>query len=460
MRVMLDDELLMSEPSGGWSWQELLAGLLSHRDVSLLRYSDDGPPRDAPTMSTFSGDDFAIGWMQASLAPAGGFASHTLKWSDGETASDAAIVGNAVEHARRDTRTYAYASMQADQAMASRAADVVAACAAREFKADIFITTREYLHATTWPVGDGTAFCTPREALALVSLYVRSRGEFLVWENGRVHVRLSKGLYYLVGARAMLPAGWRWYSAMEAHDRQHGLDDLTYLGAAVFQRVTRALQARDDVARALSQLQNADVAEDAALGLDTCLISLMGALDAAARIAHRVLKLGGSQRAAGWQSPEWRAKVTARCAGLGAVVEVGSPGAQVLTVLSKMRNSVHGEGLRASALRRSSELEQTLVGLPKADQGAVEEAVESLGGLSEWGFRKLVPNELHADPHLLLEKLLPATLVLLDSLMAATPVERLPNYAPLGEDAFPPKNDQESAFGPRHRDSVRWQLGL
>ena len=32
-----------------------------------------GPSRDAPTMSTFSADDFAIGWMQASLAPTCGY---------------------------------------------------------------------------------------------------------------------------------------------------------------------------------------------------------------------------------------------------------------------------------------------------------------------------------------------------------------------------------------------------
>jgi hypothetical protein len=51
-----------------------------------------------------------------------------------------------------------------------------------------------------------------------------------------------------------------------------GADDLTYLGSAVFQRIMRTLQARDDLLRAMNRKQDIDVAEDALIALDTCLV--------------------------------------------------------------------------------------------------------------------------------------------------------------------------------------------
>ncbi len=74
-----------------------------------------------------------------------------------------------------------------------------------------------------------------------------------------------------------------------------GADDLTYLGSAVF-RIMRTLQARDDLLRAMNRKQDIDIAEDALIALDTCLVFPMGALDAAARVAHRVLGLISSSR--------------------------------------------------------------------------------------------------------------------------------------------------------------------
>jgi len=125
-------------------------------------------------------------------------------------------------------------------------------------------------------------------------LYLRSQGTFLIGKDpgSKSTYSFNQGLYYWVGTRELLPEGWRWFKACVDHDSAaQGPSDLIYLGGAVFQRVARVLRARDDLQRAMNQAQDNDVADDALTALDTCLVFLMGAIDAAARVAHAVLGL-------------------------------------------------------------------------------------------------------------------------------------------------------------------------
>src|SRR5260370_24570603 len=92
----------------------------------------------------------------------------------------------------------------------------------------------------------------------------------------------------------------------------------------------------------LNRKQDIDVAEDALTALDTCLVFLMGALDAAARVAHRVLGLApGHVRRAGWQSSSWLKDLAAKAPSLAEVVAAGTPGPDTLTILALLRNTVH-----------------------------------------------------------------------------------------------------------------------
>jgi hypothetical protein len=465
MRVMADAEALhgRSDPVAG----DLLAGLLSDEDIHVWRYSDDGPPPATRCVRTASGQPVAAGWVVAAAAPPGGQTTHTLAWAVGPYGYQVDLVGEPVLAASTDKRARAYEQLGPDQAAARRVADAVAACAARQIKADLYVTEREYLHQLTRPIGRGVTFCTPRQALALVGLYLRSQGRFLLWKDpaDRVPHSFDKGLYYWVGARELLPAGWRWYTACVQRDANQdqaaGGRDLTYLGGAVFQRVTRVLQARDDLLRAMNCWQDNNVAEDALTALDTCLMFLMGAMDAAARVAHRVLGLpAGREHDAGWQRDGWLAKVADREPSLAALVAAGTAGADVMTILSKLRNTVHGAGLPALAtIGLSGGREGTLVGLPSADRGEILAAVGRLGGPDAWGLQELLPERVHADPGVLLGRLLPSVITLLNGLMTATPVERLRGVSLKAADMVAPR-DRGGVFGERERQSIRWQLGL
>jgi len=459
LRVVIDDEAYSPEPPPGWNWHVLLGGLLTHKQIAVLRYADDGPPAQTPRMSLFDDAVSApIGWIEVTPASNDTLFSHEVKSSDGAAISEAGIFGDAIEAAGRDVRTVAYQALPPDEATALRRADAIAVQAAQACAADIFITDREYLHAARWALTDGVTICTPREGLELVGLYLRSRAEYLTWHDPNFTVRVSKGGYFMVGAHELLSAGWKWLNACVEYDRANQTEELTLLGVAVFQRVSRALQARDGLLRALSVRQDPNVVEDALREFDVCMVFLMGAMDAAARVAHQVIGHSAKPHTAGWQRPAWMTETARRCPELGAVLLAGSANAHALTILRLMRNTVHDAGLQAVNLAQSAQPDQTLIGLARSDQTEVVAAVEALGGLPAWGLYELIPGELHADPHVFLEKLFPAALTLLTDLMKATPVETLPGYALSDEDTRPPEGT--GMYGPKSRESILWQLGL
>ena len=461
---MADAELLADDPDG-WTVGYLLAGLLTHEDIQFWRYSDAGPPPGTRQVTSASGPRVARGWAVAKPAPPGSLTTHTLAWSVGELGFHTGLVGEPVLAASTDSRTKAYETLDPDQASVRRTADAVAACAARQIRADLYITNREYLHGLTRSIGQGVTFCTPKEALALVGLYLRTQGEFLIWKDlgNSTAYRFDKGKYYWVGARELLPAGWRWFTACVAHaaaqDWTVDADDLAYLGGAVFQRVKRVLQARDDLLRAMNCKQDNNIAEDALTALDVCLVFLMGALDAAARVAHSVLGLPPrTVRRAAWQNRSWLKDVAANAPSLAAVVAPATAGADTLTILSLLRNTVHEAGLPAlGVLGLPGHREGTLAGLPRDDGDQILEAVDRRGGLEAWGLRDVLPGRLHAEPGVLLDRLLPAVIDVLNDLMAETPVETLSGVSLKPADRVPPRGD---GFGDKERRSIRWQLGL
>lgn len=274
LRIVIDDEAFPPEPPPGWSWKVLLSGLLTHKQIAVLRYSNDGPPDSAPIMSMIDGfASAAIGWLEVAPTADDSLAAFNVSWSDGTSVSESAIFGDVIEYAASDITSSPGESLPAAEAAAVRRADAIAVQAAHSCAADIFITEREYLHAARWALTDGVTICTPRQGLELVGLYLRSRAEYLTWHRPNATVRVGKSGYFMVGARGLLPAGWKWLNACVEYDRTNHTEELTLLGVAVFQRVSRALQARDGLLRALSVRQDPNVVEDALREFDVCMSS-------------------------------------------------------------------------------------------------------------------------------------------------------------------------------------------
>ncbi len=436
-----------------------LAMLLRHQLIDFHLYADEGPPPGTISDSRSTSILVYPGWVYvlnplpaAARLTSSGSAVHATE--DGWSLSG--FMGNAADIALGDTRTGAYADMDTVEAALQRRRDVVAAQVADQaLKADLFVTARPYLLATKLGVTREAVVCSVEEALALVGLYLRTQGEYLLDD----HSRYGRGLYFWVAARALLPAGWRWFSACVQHSSGGG--DLIGLGESALRRVTRALMVRDSVHVRLCRPQDHDVAEEGLADLDEVCVLLMGALDAAARVAHRALGLSpGGEFGAGWQKTKsggWLDQVGAVEPDLQARVATGTDGQYVLTVLRLLRNTVHGAALRSLQSQSSGKPSETLVIVPDGERAEIKTALEALGGAEGWGGRTLA-GALVFEPGVVVDRLCQAVIPLLDDVMRLTPVERLAHVVLGPEDYLPLADD--SVFDAVRSARILWQLGL
>jgi hypothetical protein len=455
--VVLVDGNPPGDPGSGEA-VELLAGLLSHESVVRLRYSDAGPPPGAERPSG-SFEEFVPGWVLVhDAAPEPDHVRITWSPPSGDTVHHGGLSGNAADVAAEDDRTDAYADLGPADAARRRRDDAVVAMIADAVHADLLITRRPYLHAVGWDLPRKVLVATPEQALPMVSLYLRTQGAFITYRSadGTATSLMDEGLFFWTATRDLLPAGWRWLAACAQH-RGHD-ESLIYLAQSAFQRVQRALQARDMALRALNRLQNNNTAEAALAQLDVVMLSLMAAADVLARVAHRVLGLVGGEYSAGWQRGRWTAQLDEAAPELAELVSEGRDGRHVMTLLSKLRNSIHGAALDALAVgSTTARRESTLVGLPDGDVEELVAAVEALGGPQRFGIAEVLPSRLHADPAVLLDALFVDAVRLLNKLMVATPVERLEGVSLAEADLAPPTHEP---FDERTRRSIRLQVGL
>jgi hypothetical protein len=465
LRVVIDNELLdaASERRGELTPEVLLAGLLSHEYITLLRYGDDGPGVELPRREAGAPRAEAVdGWVLVPPASASDrYPFIPVVTSDGRSVLHSSLSADFVRAAESDERTTAYVDLPAPQRRERRRLDLLAAQAAHAASADLFISERDYLHAASWRFADGVLVARLRDALPLVSLYLRSQGQYYTWRStdGTGSHRMNKGLFYWVGTRDLVHAGWRWFSACVQHAGASQDDRILYLAQSLFQRVQRALMARDETHRALNMPQDNDTADAALDGLDQVLVALMAAVDVSARVAHLALELPTDRLFdAGWQRSRWRELVAERDSQLADVAARDTANAGTITILSKLRNSIHGAALSALAIGGGRmRREGTLVGLPHADADVVVAVMEACGGQEQWGIQQLLPDRVHADPGILLDRILSATAALLNDLLEHTPVENLYGVSIDPEAAEPPAN---SPFTAQQRESIRWQLGL
>lgn len=466
--VLADAELLASPDDATVDQKVLLTGLLTHPYVELLRFSDEGPPPGAPRRETeppVSLRSAAEGW--AELQAPDGTDVRGVVYAASSGVGYTAIWGDRPEVARRDVSSSAHADLASDDAAERRERDALALGVAEVVHADLFITERPYLFATKLPV-QGVTVCKPPEALALVGLYLRSQQEFVIWRGvaGSGSFNMNEGLYFWVGTRELLPAAWRWFTACVQQSDPADDRTLLELGESLLRRVQRALEARDRLHRAFNLPQNNDTASAVLSELDSILVSLMGAVDVSARVAHLVLGITGSVRDAGWQNGQrWLPRVVTAEPALAALFNADTVHSHVLTILRLMRNTVHGQMIRSIALHRPGRMLETAIVLPAdtGDEAAILSAMDALDGRGSWG-TSAGPYRWLVDPGVFAEQLLPRIVTTLNEVMEATPVERLSQVRLTQADCQPPAPDpavgRMDTFGERSRLSIRWQLGL
>jgi hypothetical protein len=317
-------------------------------------------------------------------------------------------------------------------------ASLMLSAAAAERRADALVTESPTLLQGATP-REGNAV-TLDEAFALVGLYLRSRDRFTVGriadESEFLGFPVVPGFWmtYWVMSREHVPSGWRWFSACVG-SKSDG--DMIPLGESVLRRVDRAFRIRDRL-QIECHRELTDRANDEALFLlDVLLFTLYGAFDGAARVAHRAydLPLPLTERDAGWLRKRWRRQLRKVKPELVELVRPGTDSGRLLLMMSLLRNTIHGAPIRA--IGTSGYDRRNLVEIPESERHEVAELAEALGGISTWGMR-MTERYVYVEPDLFCERLMPPTLELLDQILAATDVERLPDVDPSSLSEGPP----------------------
>jgi hypothetical protein len=455
--VLLVDAELVDPPATGPDQrsrsQKLLADLLGVETFVVYRYADAGPPAGTATVSL--GDSRLVfpGWAVISEKFEGvwGVVSST-----GEGWTLSGVAGNTVDIAERDTGTLVYADLDLAEAASRRGADALAAqVASQALEVDVFISERPYLHEAKWRVADDTTVCNVDDALALIGLYLRTKGLFHIAKN----YTFNQGLFTWVATRELLPSAWRWFSAIVHSGAASGDERLSILAGSLLQRFQRALVGRDALLIALNRSQNNDVRDDALTALDDVSYRLMGAFDVLARVAHRICGLSSKEQNVGWQKTGWLAELATVAPDLADLLRPGEQSAGVLTVLRLLRNTIHGEALQGLHVQTSGRQDRSLVALNSDDATQILAAMDLVGGRARWGVEELLPGRVHIEPGVLVEELFAQVAPILNELMDRTPVESLPGVSLKPADLVPPEGYAEP-FSEPCRFSIRKQYGF
>ena len=445
--VVADSDLLASPGDHGITAVALLTGLLTHPYVKLLRYRDEGPAEGLG----LDGEP-PKGWA-CLLPPDGGEQRGMVYAHDSGGWTYSGVSAKVGAYARADVNA-AYRNRPPEAAADQRERDTLAADVAAAVEADLFITERPYLFEKRQVHLPRVTLCRVPDALAMVSLYLRSQREFILWRaaDGSGGPTANEWLYYQIGAVALLPELWRWSGAQPAVPQPEASEVLRGLTAALQLRIVRALRTRDAFHRALNLPQQRDPVRTVMVELDTILVILMGAVDASARFIHVLLAFRDGQRNAGWQKDGWRSRVAAQAQPLADLFARGTPLMDVLTILSKLRNTVHGQAIQAT-MRHHGQVRDAPITLPAEHEGQVLTCMDNLGGRAAWGAQPGTRGGVAVDPGQLVEQLFPAVLRLLNSVMTETPAVDVPRQQP----------DPDSGplwYSERNRQSVSWQLGF
>jgi hypothetical protein len=268
---------------------------------------------------------------------------------------------------------------------------------------------------------------TPLETTQILGLFLRSRGNFVYKVVDNIRLPFNRHLFYWVLARHKLPGMWRYFSACVHASKVHG-DDLLMLGQSILERAVRALQARDAIGIAF--YGGTGEQEEMMYHFDYLPLLLTGAIDAQARVANRAYKVARNERTISFYELKRDKKFQQQLEAKGAV-KLSEFIAQdriqrLLCILYETRNVIHGAAMHPISYRDGASGISTLVQLPDAITDCVQESVQSLGGIQEWGLKENGNARLQlVEPFSFATTLVVQILNTIDTIAQVTEVERL-----------------------------------
>jgi hypothetical protein len=447
--IIIDADTVQGD-SEGIKTNDLLLGLATYKHVKMYRYADDGPPPATPTFEPEFWKPAAIGWLVAEESESEELTSHTVTYSDGDHITDSAIFSDLVPHFAKTM-----GSSSTGIAIEQLERDSLMLMAASVIGADILITTRDTLLAgRPFDTPETITVASPAEAIPMLGLYIRSRGEYFATKAARFAFTSNKGLYWQRATGLYIPNLLNVTARAEQLAQARGTRTLGLLAFAVQRRLARVFERRDGIWRLIDQKLDRDIAEDTLAAVDALLTFLMSASDALAKVADGVLGTNVESAFVGWQKKDWLKAITKKDAALGALFSASAQPALALDVLRLLRNCIHDEGLDAVAVQASSRTRQAWIVLPALQAAAITNAMIKLEPLAKWGVHEGPDGSRYAEVGRLIETLLLETLTALNSA-----IERLDQILETMTTTpnFGAKSLVNEALLSLH---IQWQVGL
>lgn len=310
----------------------VVLGLLLKEDgIAVEQYRDDGPPADAAKSPDGFMPPTAIGWVTVG-PPAD--VNNPLSGRFVRTATEETVSESSLREI-----TVGYLRILLDDVgggVSDESALLFAV--ARELGVDLLITARNDLLDS--PLAQGTMqLRTPAGAVPVVALYLRGTesGVIAISPNLTETVTPSSHYFYRV-ADEYLPL----LGSVEERFSAGGAVSGVHLVQALRRKLGFALMRRDMVWRLMLQHPTLAQLEEMASEVDSFLLFLTAAMDAAARLLDDVLDLETRRERIGFQTEEWRQKVSSKSA-----ITFDEAHVNVVSAITGLRNFTHGTGTRA-----------------------------------------------------------------------------------------------------------------
>lgn len=263
-----------------------------------------------------------------------------------------------------------------------------------------------------------------------MGLHLRSHNDFTVNIEDNHSTFLEDSRFYPAAALATLPAYLSWLGSAVAIWRAEDDPSPYSLLRGLEIRLGRALRARDYFHARIRSRRPDDAWDEALFFFEAVLLSLNGALDAAARFCHLVYGLSGARKSASWLRESWRVRLLAKAPELTDHLDA-SKGSLLpcTTLVSVLRNYIHGEAL-SQELHRGDEGPEVIdygagalaVAPPDADR--LIAATQVLSSPAEWGVAEQHDGVVLVLPASFLQRVVPTALRVLDELMMTAEPER------------------------------------
>lgn len=304
---------------------------------------------------------------------------------------------------------------------------------------DLLVTTNPALiaSASQFPKAN---IVTAADGCKIVGLYLRLMRNWVFSRGGGTREALDRHGFYWTLTRHRTPSMWRYMGACLMASRPNR-EEIAYLGNTVLVRLHRALQARDEIGFQFYQPQGNSTRELMLYHFDYLLMLLVGALDAQARIAHRVYQLTSQERRASFIDGGFRVQLeSAGADGLSA--EVSSDRfCAFREVLWSLRGTIHGAANWPLGVHEPGGLQRSLCRIgSRANE--IWTAACLLGAPADLGIERLIDVEF--EPYTCACALTNEALKYVDKIALETDVIRLFDAGSPVPDlpAGPPEKDE------------------